>query len=399
MKTRIPFLVLGLAALGIEARGQEAHSTGAATNANTGYKTVRIGAAQPKSRLIDWHVLEPAEVLSKVDATLSELENIVQRAGAAGCDVIVFPEDTLGLGAWLAANEKLADQLLPKAVEHMLNRLGSAAAKHRMYLVCCNDIVEADGAICNTAFFLGRDGKEIGRYRKVIPVLHERNKKPGTEFPVFNTRDLGGVGMLICYDMVFPETARCLALGGADIIFHPTLGGAAIGDDEINLAAFRTRAVENFVYIVVAQRGSGSMIISPQGKVVARAEERDGLAIADIDPFGGREGGDAMNHQQDMRARLFRERAPSAFNILTDTNPPVLKKVPAEISAEEAVRIANRTLTLGEVEFKAATALAAKGQTDEAIKAFERLRREYPKTWIDRVSQERLEKLRAADAR
>ena len=33
--------------------------------------------------------------------------------------------------------------------------------------------------------------------------------------------------MLICYDMVFPEAARCLALGGADVIFHPTLGGAA----------------------------------------------------------------------------------------------------------------------------------------------------------------------------
>ena len=61
--------------------------------------------------------------------------------------------------------------------------------------------------------------------------------------------------MLICYDMVFPETARCLALGGADLIFHPTLGGAAIGDDDISRAAFRTRAVENFVYIVVAQRG------------------------------------------------------------------------------------------------------------------------------------------------
>jgi hypothetical protein len=231
-------------------------------------------------------------------------------------------------------------------------------------------------------------------------VIHERYKKPGTEFPVFNTRDLGGVGMLICYDMVFPETARCLALGGADIIFHPTLGGAAIGDDDdINLAAFRTRAVENFVYIVVSERGSGSMIISPQGKVLARAEERDGLAIADIDPFGGREGGDSMNHQQDMRARLFRERAPAAFSILTDTNPPVLQKVPAEISAEEAVRIANRTLTRGEEEFKAAAALAGKGETGAAIKEFERLRREYRSTWIDRVAQERLEKLLPTDAR
>jgi len=399
--TQMMFLALSLAAaFSAAARGQDTVPRASAdSNTAAPHQTVRIGATQPKSRLIDWHVREPGEVLKKVDGTLAELENLVNRAGAAGCDVVAFPEDTLGLGTWLAANENLADRVLPRAVEQMLRRLGSAAAKHKMYLVCCNDFVEADGAICNTAFFLGRGGREIGRYRKTIPVIHERFKKPGTGYPVFNTPDLGGVGMLICYDMVFPETARCLALGGADIIFHPTLGGAAIGDDDINLAAFRTRAVENFVYLVVSERGSGSMIISPQGKVLARAGEKDGLAIADIDPFGGREGGDSMNHQHDMRARLFRERAPSAFSILTDTNPPVLQKVPAEITAEEAVRIASRTLTRGEEEFKAAATLAGKGRTEEAIKEFERLRREYPKTWIDRVAEERLEKLRQADAR
>ena len=61
--------------------------------------------------------------------------------------------------------------------------------------------------------------------------------------------------MLICYDMVFPEATRCLALAGADVVFHPTLGGAAFGDDDISLAAFRTRAVDNFLYLVVAMRG------------------------------------------------------------------------------------------------------------------------------------------------
>ena len=127
--------------------------------------------------------------------------------------------------------------------------------------------------------------------------------------------------MLICYDMVFPEAARCLALGGADVVFHPTLGGAAIGDDDISLAAFRTRAAENFVYLVVAMRGHGSMIISPQGKVLATADEPDGLAIADIDPSGGREGGDAFNTQADMRGRLFRERVPGAYGILDRPEP------------------------------------------------------------------------------
>jgi hypothetical protein len=102
-----------------------------------------------------------------------------------------------------------------------------------------------------------------------------------------------------------------------------------------------------------------------------------------------------MNWQRDMRARLFRERNPEAFHILTDTNAPVLAKVPIDRSREEAGRIMARALTVGEDEFRNANQLIGQGKTNEAIAAFERLRKEYPATWIDRRSQERLTKLRA----
>jgi hypothetical protein len=193
---------------------------------------------------------------------------------------------------------------------------------------------------------------------------------------------------------VVPETARCLAVQGADIIFFPTMGGAAIGDDDIGVQALRVRAAENFIWLVVAQRGNGAMIISPQGKIVAQAEGPDGLAIAEIDIHGQREGGDALNRQRDMRARLFRERNPEAFHILTETNPPVLSKVPIDLTREEAGHIMARTLTVGDEEFKQANELVQQGRIGDAIAAFERLRREYPATWIDRRSQERLAKLR-----
>ena len=355
--------------------------------------TVRVAAVQPRARSIDWHMKSPEAVLAKVDQCLTELEGILDRAGARHCDAVALPEDTLGLGRWEAGNEALSREVLSRAVGGMVRRFGAAAAKHRMYVVCCNDNTEADGAICNTAFLLGRDGKEIGRYRKVNLPVHESNKKRGEKFPVFRTPDLGGVGMLICYDMVFPEAARCLALGGADIIFHPTLGGAAVGDRDISRAAFRTRAVENFVYLVVAQRGQGSMIVAPQGTIIAEAQDADGLAVADIDPRGGREGGDAMNCQRDMRARLFRERSPSAFAILSEPNPPVLDQVAATITEQEAVRVAQKVLTVGEEEFQAAEALVRAGRTGEAVTAFTRLRREYHGSWIDRVAAERLKQL------
>ncbi len=284
---------------------------------------VRVGTAQPKRRLIDYHLTVPSEVLGEVNRSLEKLVRIAHNAGARGCDVLAFPEDTLGLGTWEAGNPAATRDVLPEAVSRMLDRLGRVAAKYNMYVVCCNDTIDEEENVRNTAFFLGRDGKEIGRYNKVNMPIHELYKKRGAGFPIFNTSDLGGVGMLICYDMVFPEAARCLALGGADIIFNPTLGGAAFGDKELNRAAFRVRAAENFVYIVVSKRDSGSMIISPNGEVLVEGKGSDEVAIADIDPFGGREGGDAMNYQKDMRARLFYERWPAAFGILTKGHPCV----------------------------------------------------------------------------
>lgn len=387
--------VLAVPALsGCAASGRSESSVASPAPTARSDRKVRIGATQPRRRLIDYRVRDPAQVLARVDASLHELEKLVHEAGEAGCDVVAFPEDTLGLGHWEAGNQELLAEVLPAAVDRMIERLGKAAASHRMYLVCCNDTVAADGSVRNTAFFLGRDGREIGRYDKVNMPIHELYKKRGPGFPVFQTPDLGTVGMLICYDMVFPEAPRCLALGGADIIFHPTLGGAAIGGEEISRAAFRTRAVENFVYIVVSQRGSGSMIISPRGDILVEAEGPDTIAIASIDPSGGREGGDAMNHQRDMRARLFRERSPEAYGILTDPHPPVLEKAPATISVEEAARVANATLTEGEGDFEKADALLREGKTEEAIRAFAALRAKYPQTWIDRLSHQRLEKIR-----
>src|SRR4030095_6502110 len=101
-------------------------------------------------RVIDSH-LKPDETLVAGDKNLTELERIVDRAGEAKCDALVLPEDTPGLLHWLGANETTAKEVLPQAVKRMLERLGTAAAKHKMYLVVCSDFIETDGGTYNTS--------------------------------------------------------------------------------------------------------------------------------------------------------------------------------------------------------------------------------------------------------
>lgn len=362
---------------------------------------VRVASANFGSTLkngldVNWRTTSPGEVLAQVDRTLDVLEGLVHRAGQAGCDILAFPESTLAMSRWTWVHPELRAQALPEADRRMLERLGQAAASHRMYLILCNDTLEADGLLRNTAFFLGRNGCEIGRYHKVGLPLHEQLKEPGNSFPVFPTPDLGNVGILICYDMVFPETARCLALAGADIIFVPTEGGAAVGSPDLSRAAFRTRAVENFTWIVISWGGgnvnTGSMIISPQGEILVDEREPGALAIADIDPWGGRQGADFANTQPDMRARLFRERRPAAYALLTDPHPPVLGRLPP-VAHGPAAAIAERfgrAFTIGHVHWDAAEALLQSGDIPGAIEAFKAMQAGYPGTWFDRTAAERL---------
>jgi len=356
--------------------------------------TLRVAAAQTRDRTVDWRIADTAAVLGQVDQSLGELEQLVHKAGEAKCDAIAFPEDTLGLLKWEAAHPDRLQEVLPTAVSRMIERLGRAAASHRMYLIVCNDTVEKDGTSRNTAFFIGRDGRELGHYNKVNLPITEQARTRGDSFPVFETPDLGGVGMAICYDMMFPETTRCLALSGADVVFVPTLGGASLGEGDIDRAAFRTRAADNLLWLIVAKRGSGSMVISPKGKVVAEANGADSLAIAEIEPAGQREAGDAFNWQRDYRSRLFRERVPAAYEILTAPHPPALDKLPQTIRTEDAIRIFAGALTVGEQRFGEADALQRAGKTAEAIHAFEQLKAEYPASWIDRSASQRLAQLR-----
>ena len=366
---------------------------------------IRIGTANCGGHIrrtvnTNYRINNPADVITHVGESLTLLEDLVHKAGKAGCDVITFPEDMLGLSAWEAANRNILADVLPQVEQQTLSQLGSAAAQHNMYLICSTDTLSPRNTVQNTSFFLGRDGQEIGRYHKTMLPVQETRKEPGTDFPVFETDDLGGVGMLICYDMVFPETARCLALGGADIIFNPTVGGAAFGSADISRAAFRTRAVENFVYLVVSWGGwhtdVGSFIISPHGDIIAEETTPGAIAIADIDPFGGRECADWSNAQTDMRARLFRERHPEAYTRLTQSNPPTLSKLPpmAPGSANEIADITERAMTHGHEEYEQAETYLKNNEKEKAIAAYEALQKNYPCSWFDRTAKERLTNLK-----
>ncbi len=357
-------------------------------------KTIRVAAIQTKRRSISYKIGGPEIALAAVRGSLNELVELAERAADMGCDIAAFPEDTLGVLEWESGHWGDVAALLRPAEAEMLARLGEVSARRGMAIVCCNDCADGDD-VYNTAILIGRDGEEAGRYRKVQLPVGEQARTRGGGFPVFDVEGIGSVGMCICYDMVFPETTRALALGGADIVLHLTMGGASMARGDASLAAFRTRAADNFIYLVVAFRGGGSMVIGPQGEILADgAREPDAIVTADIDLAGGREAGDALGGTvSDFRARLFGERVPSAYGILTEAVTPGIERlrhvdVP---SGEEAAALSAEGMTTGADAFYEADRLRAKGEHEEARRRFEHLSERFRTLWIGRVARERLD--------
>lgn len=196
-------------------------------------------------------------------------------------DLIVFPElVTTGYELGLQFTE-LAQRVPGPAVNLMAQR----AADLGVYLafgLATKEKVES--VLYNTAVLLGPDGELLGQYHKVHLRGEERMAfREGFKLPIFETDEIGKVGLMIGWDLAFPEVARALALEGAEII-------CALGNWETSYidewkTYVRARAYENAVFMAAANRvgeditmvfGGESMIVGPRGKLHAYLEIGEG---------------------------------------------------------------------------------------------------------------------------
>jgi 5-aminopentanamidase len=213
------------------------------------------------------------------------------------CDLMVLPE-LFASGYQFISKHEVEELAEPVPGGPTTQRLIELARDRRMVLVA--GLPERDGAQCyNSAVIVGPSGF-LGRYRKTHLFYEETLFfSPGqTGFQVW---DIGSarVGIMVCFDWFYPESARTLALKGADIICHPSNLVLPHCPD-----AMVTRSLENRVFSITANRiGSEergdkkrltyigqSEIISPRGAILSRApSDQDALAILDINPHDARD--------------------------------------------------------------------------------------------------------------
>ena len=220
----------------------------------------------------------------------ANLERVADLLSGAKADLVVLPE-LFSTGYVFESRDEL-ESLAEDETGLTFAALKDLSARGGMAIVA--GIAERSGHECYNSCFLFAGGEVRARYRKAH--LFDREKElfsPGdSPFVVYDLNGVG-IGLMICFDWIFPEVSRLLAIRGAQIICHPS-----------NLVlpycprAMITRCIENRVFAITANRtgvetraGIGlkfigmSQIIGPRGEVLVRASsEEEGLRVIDIEP-------------------------------------------------------------------------------------------------------------------
>lgn len=248
------------------------------------------------------------------EASLQLAESYIRKAAAEGADLAVLPEmfccpySTENFPVYAESENGMCR-----------TRMAAAARENRIFLVAGSmPELDSDGRVYNTSYVFDREGKQIARHRKVH--LFDINVEGGQYFRESDTLSAGDqittfeiettefensgkssascssslrCGLMICYDIRFPEFAMKMAQKGASLIIVPAAFNMTTGPAHWELL-FRARALDDQVFMAGCSQARNaeaggyisyghSIVVSPWGEVLAQMDEREGMIIQEID--------------------------------------------------------------------------------------------------------------------
>jgi len=246
-------------------------------------KTLRIAILQLKTEPV-W------------EDTMAKAERMLSRCAEDGADIAVLPEmfncpyDKKYFRAFAENDNGRSEEYL------------SAWAKKLGIYIVGGTVPEKDGdSLYNTCFVYDRGGRQIARHRKAhlfdvnieggVRFMESKSFSAGNEITVFDT-EFGKMGVLVCFDMRFPEMVRAMAKRGAQIVFCPAQFNMTTGPLHWELT-IRARAMDNELYFAAASAARNeefsyvcwghSTVAGPFGNIEASCDEREQLLYCDID--------------------------------------------------------------------------------------------------------------------
>lgn len=247
-------------------------------------------------------------VVDDKKANLNKARSMIKAAGRNGAQLVVLPE------MFNCPYENKSFPLYAEAwpAGESIQMLRETAREAGVYLVGGSIPERDEDKLYNTSFVFDPNGELLGRHRKAhlfdvqlnsgLAFKESDTLTPGEAVTVIAT-DLCQIGIAVCYDMRFPELLRLMALAGAQVILIPAAFNMTTGPAHWEMI-LRMRAVDNQVYVVGASPARNeaasyvayghSLVVEPWGRVIAEADIREEIIMAEID----------LDHLRRVRAEL-----------------------------------------------------------------------------------------------
>jgi omega-amidase len=246
----------------------------------------------------------------------------VERAAEGGAELVVLPE-LANLG-YVEGHEP---EFMRRVYDHaepvpgpFTEALAAAASRYGVHIV--SGVAERHprltGVLCNSVVLTEPGGRFRVQRKAHVPREEKHYFAPGSELQPFDTA-IGAIGLLVCADNSFPEAARLLALRGAEVL-AVVYCARRLPNERLYEYMAATRAYENQVYVVGANRTGrqgelsfqgGTCIAAPDGSVLAALGSEPGLATATLDE-------DRLLAER-LRQTRFRDRRPELYEALSST--------------------------------------------------------------------------------
>lgn len=241
-----------------------------------------------------------------VDANIAYVREALCRVATQGVNLAVLPE------MWSSGFDYRNLNDLALRTEGIVAELLDISARHAMVIV--GSMPEPNGDKVFNTIYVADNGRLAGVYRKIhlFSLLGEDRAFSGGDSWLMTDTSIGKVGVIICYDLRFPELSRRLAVEGAQVICVPAQWPKPRQEHWRTL--LRARAIENQLF-VISCNACGiigkldffgmSMIIDPKGEVIAEADERETEIFASLD----------MQLMSDWRGQIpcFSDRRPEYY--------------------------------------------------------------------------------------
>jgi deaminated glutathione amidase len=217
----------------------------------------------------------------------------IAEAASRGADLVCFPEFQMAF----SPDSESAAQLVSIAESvrgNFVSKLAEAAKKKKIGIVAT--IYEKSGKlqrVFDTAVMIIPTGRVSSVYRKLhlynaLGLKESAKLLPGKNIAKLTRTAAGSIGLLICYDLRFPELSRILTVKGADVLVAPSAWVAGEMKEEHWQTMIKARAIENGAYVVAPDQVGNvycgrSMAVDPFGVVLIDMGQREGVEVVEID--------------------------------------------------------------------------------------------------------------------